>query len=291
MPYHFVEKVVQKNTFDHQSIEQWSTQNVLKALRETEMVDPESTGDICGISQSATHRCIKEVTNALFQCANDFIYLPVDEDSQAERSAAFSATTHFPRVQGVIDSIHAAIRAPWDQPAVFVNRKDFHSLNVQLVCDHRRRIMNVSAHFPGSCHDSYILRNSQLPPVFEEAADVDRWILGDKGYPLCTWLMTPVHHPQSTAEKRYNVAHTSTRAIIDHSIGMLKMRFPFLDQRGNILQAEEQEEHLSSSDEDDDEEGKEEDNNDNDPVIDMRAMERHAMDIREKLIYARFSQQ
>ncbi|XP_067873155.1 uncharacterized protein [Heterodontus francisci] len=42
VPYHlsFVEKFLRKNTFDHQSIRQWAARNVLKALREKEMVDP-----------------------------------------------------------------------------------------------------------------------------------------------------------------------------------------------------------------------------------------------------------
>ncbi|XP_067888767.1 putative nuclease HARBI1 [Heterodontus francisci] len=359
-----------------------------------------STGNICGISQSATHRCIKEVT--LFRHVTDFIHLPVDEDGQAAWSAAFGAIAGFPRVQGVINCTHAAIRAPWDQPAAFVNRKGFHFLNCydqgrkyfrisevsksrivrchskflgeinekskvgrhsrQFVCSRchtdlpakgvttgllgflssnpkvetflrlqelpknitmqqashlRRRIMHACARFPGSCHDSHILRNSQLPAIFEEPAKVDGWIPGDKGYPLCTWLMIPGRHPQSTTEEKCNVAHASTRAIIEHTIGMLKMCFHCLDwsgrtvqyapQRvspiivvccalhnlaircGNILQVEKQEEQLSSSDEDDYEE--QEDNNDNNAIMAMRAMKRHATDIRENLIYACFIQQ
>ncbi|XP_067896092.1 putative nuclease HARBI1 [Heterodontus francisci] len=222
-----------------------------------------STGNICGISQSATHRCIKEVTNALFRCANDFIYLPVDVDSWTTRSAAFGTIARFPRGQGVIDCTHVAIRAPWDQPTAFVDHKGFHSLNIQLVCDHKRRIM----HF--------------------------------------LWP--------------YNVAHASIRAIMEHTISMLKMRFRCIDRSGgalqyapqrvsqiiivccavhylaircgNILQAEEQEEHQSSSGEDDYEEGEEKDNSANDAVIDMRAMEKYARDIRDNLIYTYFSQQ
>ncbi|XP_067864107.1 uncharacterized protein [Heptranchias perlo] len=36
----FVEKFVQKNTFDHKAISKWSARNVLETLREKEMVDP-----------------------------------------------------------------------------------------------------------------------------------------------------------------------------------------------------------------------------------------------------------
>ncbi|XP_078412405.1 uncharacterized protein LOC144689141 [Cetorhinus maximus] len=42
VPYHLslVEKFMQKNTFDHKSIRQWSARNVLEALRDKERVDP-----------------------------------------------------------------------------------------------------------------------------------------------------------------------------------------------------------------------------------------------------------
>ncbi|XP_067869160.1 putative nuclease HARBI1 [Heterodontus francisci] len=194
-----------------------------------------SMRDICGISQSATHRCIKEVTNVLFRHANDFIYLPVDQGRQAARSAAFGTIAGFLRVLGVIDhSWPLELCGP--AVFVFVNRKDFHSLNVQLVCDHRRRMMHVCVHCPGTCHDSYILRNSQLPAVFKEPAEVDKWILGDKGYPLCTCLMTPMVHPQSPAEERYNAAYASTRVITEHTIGILKMKSLCLNQSGGALQ-------------------------------------------------------
>ncbi|XP_067865005.1 uncharacterized protein [Heterodontus francisci] len=41
VPYHLsvVEQFLHRNTFDHRSIRQWSARNVLKALREKEMVD------------------------------------------------------------------------------------------------------------------------------------------------------------------------------------------------------------------------------------------------------------
>ncbi|XP_067888773.1 putative nuclease HARBI1 [Heterodontus francisci] len=164
-----------------------------------------SIGDMCGISEAALHRCIKEVTNALFHHANDFVYFPIDKDSPATRSEAFGAIAHFPRLQGVIECTHVVIRAAWDQTAAFVNRKGVHSLSIQLVCDHS---------------------TSQLGGR----------ILGDKGYPHLTWLMRPVRHLQNTAEKRYNAAHTFTRAIIEHTIGLLKICFRYLDQSGGAFQ-------------------------------------------------------
>ncbi|XP_067909481.1 putative nuclease HARBI1 [Heterodontus francisci] len=160
-----------------------------------------SVADLCGVSQSAAHHCIKVVTDALFQRANHLITSKTDNTSQAERARGFSTVSGFPMVQSVIYCTHVAHRAPAGQSGAFINHKRYHSMNVQLVCDHRKRIMQVCARYPGSCHDAFILRNSQVPALFSPPDGMEGWILGDRGYPLKTWLMTPVRNPWSHAEE------------------------------------------------------------------------------------------
>ncbi|KAM4693060.1 putative nuclease HARBI1 [Discoglossus pictus] len=61
-----------------------------------------------------------------------------------------------PNVLGAIDCTHVALIPPREQEALFRNRKHYHSINVQVVCDADMRIQNVVAGFPGSTHDAYI---------------------------------------------------------------------------------------------------------------------------------------
>ncbi|XP_078097950.1 uncharacterized protein LOC144511457 isoform X2 [Mustelus asterias] len=194
-----------------------------------------STGELCGISQAAAHRCIKEVTNALFKRAGEFIQYHTDPESQAERSAGFGAIAGFPQVQGVIDCTHVAIRAPSEQPAAYINKEGFYSISVQLVCDHRRQILQVCARFPGSTNNAYILQNSQVPNLFQLQPQLEGWILGGRSYPLRTWLLTPVRRPCTKAERRYNSSHSSTRTAIRQTIGLLKRRFHCLDRSRGAL--------------------------------------------------------
>ena len=41
------------------------------------------------------------------------------------------------------------------------------------------------------------------------------WLLGDSGYTLLTYLMTPVLRPAGTADERYNKAHRATRNTVE----------------------------------------------------------------------------
>ncbi|XP_067838442.1 putative nuclease HARBI1 [Heptranchias perlo] len=159
----------------------------------------DATGDIAGISQSSAYKCIRQVIDGLFRRALQYVNFPNDEFSQTERTVGFHSMVGFPCVQGAIDCTHIAIRSP--------------------------------PHEPGLCHDSFILRESNILGLFHTLNT-----LGDKGYPLHTWLMTPLSNTISQQQRRYNDSHITTRSIIEHAIGLLKMRFWCLDRSGGALQ-------------------------------------------------------
>jgi len=52
------------------------------------------------------------------------------------------------------------------------------------------------------------------------------WLLGDSGYPLEPWLLTPFSNPEDgSLESRFNNKFTSARSIVERAIGMLKGRW------------------------------------------------------------------
>lgn len=60
-------------------------------------------------------------------------------------------------------------------------------------------------------------------------------IIGDGGYQLQPWLMTPVRNPTNVGEAAYNRAHIRTRGVIERTFGILKSRFRCLDRSGGAM--------------------------------------------------------
>lgn len=95
--------------------------------------------------------------------AHRYIKFPQTDDELSQMKTAFLDQFGLPGVLGIIDGTHVAVTALRKEiEHAFVNRKGFHSINVQIVCDHRMQITNINARYPGSTHDSYIFLASQM---------------------------------------------------------------------------------------------------------------------------------
>ncbi|KAK9745262.1 DDE superfamily endonuclease [Popillia japonica] len=127
---------------------------------------------------------------------------------------------NFPGVIGAIDGTHVAIMKPLNEHN-FINRKGYHSLNVQIICDSTMKVLNINANFGGSTHDSFIWRHSGIQRQMQQLyRNGERcWLIGDSGYPLQPYLLTPVlNAAPGTPEANYNAAHATARNIIERTI-------------------------------------------------------------------------
>ncbi|XP_041923727.1 putative nuclease HARBI1 [Alosa sapidissima] len=82
--------------------------------------------------------------------------------------------------------------------ADYVNRKSFHSINVQIVCNADCLISNVVAKWPGSVHDSRVFRTSDIHQRLSQG-EFSGVLLGDKGYGCRPSPDTLYRPPGSTA--------------------------------------------------------------------------------------------
>lgn len=69
-----------------------------------------------------------------------------------------------------IDSTHVKILAPSQHEDKYINRKLYHSINVQLVVDSGCIIRNVVAKWAGSMHDARALSRSRVVRRFENGS-------------------------------------------------------------------------------------------------------------------------
>ena len=184
----------------------------------------ELVGDHQGIHKSTVSRIICRVSAELAKNLPKYVKFPVDAEELKQTKERFYALAAFPGVVGCVDGTQVRIQAPTLQEYEYVNRKRYHSLNIQLICNVECKIINCVVKWPGSTHDARILRESLIYREFEEGLH-EGIILGDSGYPLRHWLMTPILAPKCRDDERYNGSHRTTRTVIERCNGILKRRF------------------------------------------------------------------
>ncbi|XP_053482512.1 putative nuclease HARBI1 [Ictalurus furcatus] len=192
-------------------------------------------GLVTGVSQSAISCAIHVVSSSLVRHAADYIVFPASSESQLRTKQDFMSKYGLPGVLGSIDCTHVQLRAPSTEPLSYVNRLGVYSINIQVVCDANCLVTHVYANYPGSSHDSFILANSVIPTVFQRGS-LDGWLIGDDGYPLKPWLLTPYVTPTTRKQHVFNSVLNRARSVIERTFGMLKMRFKCLDRSGGTLQ-------------------------------------------------------
>ncbi|KAH7942015.1 hypothetical protein HPB49_019842 [Dermacentor silvarum] len=190
-----------------------------------------------GVTQPAVSKCVRRVAEAIVHAGtrNKWVHFPRTSEEKAAVKEGFLRRGGIPGVIGCVDGSLIAIIAPkGDNKAAYMCRKGFYALNSMFICDAGMRILAVDALRPGSDHDAYIWRTTWLRRRFQEGhiAKAGEHLLGDNGYPLEPWLLTPVpgHPPTHIAEGRYNTAHASMRSVVEHCIGLLKSRFRCLQR-------------------------------------------------------------
>lgn len=86
------------------------------------------------ISQQSVSRAIKEITEVIVNTlAQQWIRFPIDGASKNSIKGGFMEKHNFPGIIGCIDCTHVAILKPAVEEHNYLNRKGFHSKNIQIV--------------------------------------------------------------------------------------------------------------------------------------------------------------
>jgi hypothetical protein len=185
-----------------------------------------SVGERFNVSKSSVYNTIRLVVQIILtELCPKFIKWP-DQNEKAEIAINFNQYG-LQNVLGVIDGCHIPIRRPSENGIDYFNRKKFYSLVLQAICTSDLLFIDCDVRWPGSVHDSRVLRTSNFYQVAPDLCGVDYYIIGDAAYPSKTWLMTPFRNNGHLTPPQvfYNTQLSKTRVKIENTFALLKGRF------------------------------------------------------------------
>ncbi|XP_066600139.1 putative nuclease HARBI1 [Prorops nasuta] len=183
--------------------------------------------DRFGIGKATAWRCIRKVVNALYKHVQHFISWPTAEVA-LKTSRHLNRKYGFPNTIGAIDGSHIKISAPKHHPEAYINRKGYHSIQLQVICNEELKFIHCYCGQIGSVHDMRVFRLSGFEALCTpQNFPGDTHLIGDAAYTIQQYIMVPFRDNGHLTEEEINFNNrlSSARMIVERSIGLLKGRF------------------------------------------------------------------
>lgn len=156
------------------------------------------TARSCGVSYGSVCKYTKRVFTALLSLQKLEVKWP-DAAERVSISERFGQEHGIWGGVGVIDGTPAHIfQRPHVDGETFFTRKQRYSMNVQLICDDRRRIRYYYLGWPGSVYDNTVIEKSHMYLHPELYFSPGEFLLADSGYALLPFVCTPYRQPAAS---------------------------------------------------------------------------------------------
>ena len=160
------------------------------------------TAHVMGMTKSTVHRAIHRAMNQILPKFSQVIRFPTNLN-QVKRD--FEAKFNMPGIIGCIDCVHVKIKSTSREVGeIFRNRKGDFSSNVQAVCMPDYMFYDAVVRWQGSAHDARIFEWSTLYNRLE-TRQLPGILLGDSGYPLLPFCLTPYRNPVTVQQNRKKI--------------------------------------------------------------------------------------
>ncbi|KAE8962198.1 hypothetical protein PR003_g30528 [Phytophthora rubi] len=184
-----------------------------------------------GIAEGSVCKYSSRAIEAILSLEDDFLSWP-SASRKTNVQKYFEGMSGFPSCLGCVDgTTFKLLYAPSTNPECYFSRKSDYCIGAQIFCDHRRRITFYQVGVPGSLHDTRsmsLTRVATEPTAFFKPGE---YVLGDSAYGCkFPFIVTPYKMPSSSIPRNrtFNWLLAKQRIIVEHTIGMIKARFPVL---------------------------------------------------------------
>jgi hypothetical protein len=145
---------------------------------------------------------------------------------------------------GAIDGLAIRIQSPVihqdnvPDPGNYYCRKGFFALNVQAICDSKKRILWMSSGHKGSTHDSAAFAETGMSALLQRKKEYlykNRFfIVADSAYSLQSYMIVPYNNAEANSiEDSFNYYQSKTRIYIECAFGEIVMRWGIFWRRLN----------------------------------------------------------
>jgi len=189
---------------------------------------PDDIALVHGISHSAVFESVWEIVDAVNGCPELEIKFPEDHTVQKQIAAGFkkNSKANFNNVVGAIDGMMVWTEKPQLRDCenatvgpkkFFCGRKKKFGLNMQGVCDHEGRFLDIAIGHPASTGDYLCFKTSSLHDSLENVEGFlapGLILFGDNAHVNTTHMATPFKAVKSGDKDDYNFYHSQASHLI-----------------------------------------------------------------------------
>ncbi|KAI3959791.1 hypothetical protein MKW98_029828 [Papaver atlanticum] len=185
-------------------------------------------GETFGINQSSVSQITWRFIESMEKRRLLHLKWPSTEAEMTEVKSKFEKMRGLPNCCGAIDTTHIAMSLPTVVAQMI--------MILQAIVDPDMRFRDIVTGWPGSVNESSALRSSGFFNLCEKGnrlsgkkiqlckgSELREYIIGDVGFPLLPWLVTPYpgkHLSESKSE--FNKRHFATRMVAQRALARLK---------------------------------------------------------------------
>ncbi|XP_044981066.1 protein ALP1-like [Hordeum vulgare subsp. vulgare] len=202
-----------------------------------------TVGTSVGVNHSTVSLITWRFVEAVEARAGHHLRWP-DSDEMAMIKSKFEKIHGLPNCCGVVDTTHIIMCLSSAEPncKVWLDHEKNYSMVLQAVIDPDMRFTDIVTGWPGSMKESSILHSSGLFRLCEngvrlnggklmvsDGSEVGEYVIGDAGYPLLPWLLTPYQENDlSDLKVEFNKRHSAARTVALKALARFKDTWKFL---------------------------------------------------------------